>query len=341
MDKWRIFTLSNIPVYVSHAWLWFAGTIGVLTFGLTLYSKGFSTAFHDTALVLLTVASAYVIVISHEFGHALTSQYFNYKVSDITIWPMAGLASMADNFDGNPWHHFCITIAGPAVNFVFCWLLLPFVLLFPGNFYVDFLLTVNLMMLLFNLAPVYPMDGGRLLFVFIDLLNPTLDQRIVHYRTVVASAVLALLIAPFITAYHSATPAVLICLMGLFGGPIELSARLESASDDRLRMRKLKHYWDWAKQLTGNKDEQRAYVAGVILWNDLLDRLLDLLQEKGYDWDESYNIGMAFREFVQEIPEEDRLLLNSRFNTEDVKEVLWEVLEPIIERLYSNDSSSS
>lgn len=339
--KWRIFTLSNIPVYVSHAWLWFAGTIAALTFGGAWYLQGITTAVHDTSFILLTIVSAYVIVIAHEFGHALTSQHFNYKVSDITIWPMAGLASMSDSFDGNPWHHFCITAAGPAVNFVFCWLLLPFLWLFPGSQYVDFLLTVNMMMLLFNLAPVYPMDGGRLLFVFIDLLNPTLDQRIVHYRTVVASAVLAILMAPFITAYHSATPAILICLMGLFGGPIELSARLESESDSRLRKRTLKRYWQYAKEFTNNEEEQLSYVAGILMWNDLSDKLLDLLQEKGYDWDESYKIGMAFRDFVQEIPEEDRLLLNNRFNTEDVKEVLWEVLEPIIEKLYSNDSSSS
>jgi Zn-dependent protease len=121
--------------------------------------------------VLVTVLF-FVCVVLHELGHSLTAQRYGVVVPRILLLPIGGMAEMND-IPRRPSAEFLITIAGPAVNFLLVALLLPFswryalgietTVEFSGAELITQLLIANLIMGTFNLLPVYPMDGGRVL----------------------------------------------------------------------------------------------------------------------------------------------------------------------------------
>lgn len=120
----------------------------------------------------------FVCVVLHELGHALTARKFNIGTRQITLLPIGGVASLED-MPENPIEEFLVAIAGPAVNVVIAAILYLFVPLDsylnmdqemleqtmstinPGNF-LFFLFSANVMLVLFNLLPAFPMDGGRI-----------------------------------------------------------------------------------------------------------------------------------------------------------------------------------
>ena len=124
--------------------------------------------FWSTALLL----AFFTCVVLHELGHSLTARRFGVGVRRILLMPIGGMAEF-DAIPRQPGREFLITIAGPAVNFAIAGILwfaidssasLP-----PGDLPASltefgwFLLTWNIYMGLFNLVPVFPMDGGRIL----------------------------------------------------------------------------------------------------------------------------------------------------------------------------------
>jgi|SRR5262252_6002523 len=121
---------------------------------------------------LLFFLGLFLCVILHEYGHVLTAKYFNIPVDRITIYPIGGIASIQMGPD-EPKKEFFVTLMGPMVNVVLCGLFAMAVLMFTAlgwsqavtvafNFaYINFLLVV------FNMAPAYPMDGGRILRSFL------------------------------------------------------------------------------------------------------------------------------------------------------------------------------
>lgn len=125
----------------------------------------------------------FLCVVLHELGHSLTARAYGVKVPRILLLPIGGMAEM-DRIPRKPSAEFLITIAGPAVNFVIAALLLPVVW---GIFWspdpirefsaADTLATLfqwNIAMGIFNLLPVYPMDGGRILRSVLALWLPYL-----------------------------------------------------------------------------------------------------------------------------------------------------------------------
>jgi stage IV sporulation protein FB len=129
----------------------------------------------------------------HEFGHALTAQYFNSKVSNITLLPIGGVANL-QRMPDKPMQELLITVAGPLVNFVIALILLPLMLFlmtvefgrFPSDAsllwstmgepgltnLIAFLFGANLALGIFNLLPAFPMDGGRILRALLAMTMP-------------------------------------------------------------------------------------------------------------------------------------------------------------------------
>jgi Zn-dependent protease len=135
----------------------------------------------------------FTCVVLHELGHSFMARRFGVKVPRILLLPVGGMAEF-DSIPRKPRSEILIALAGPAVNFAIVGLLLLFVP-FPGSEYVrDYHLTastlpqflrqlwdywgsieldlrgaaqilviINLIMGCFNLIPVFPMDGGRVL----------------------------------------------------------------------------------------------------------------------------------------------------------------------------------
>lgn len=158
----------------------------VLIWGALNYGgdRGWQGAMYGTLIVLLIFA----IVLLHELGHSLAAMAFGIKVQDITLLPIGGLARL-ERMPSKPWQEFIVAAAGPFVNFVMALVLLPFILwlMWTGNsnlfhalslisyapsgwVLVQFLFLVNVSLLVFNLIPAFPMDGGRIFRALLAML---------------------------------------------------------------------------------------------------------------------------------------------------------------------------
>ncbi len=159
------------------------------TFWLLFVFVGFMVVSNEGSLAdvgwhFLFVFALFFCVILHEFGHALTARRFGVGTRSITLLPIGGLASLKEIPD-NPKQEFLIAVAGPLVNVVIALLLYPFVPLesyagqdpevlqeqlssINGGNFLFFLFFVNVALVLFNMLPAFPMDGGR---VFRALLS--------------------------------------------------------------------------------------------------------------------------------------------------------------------------
>ena len=112
-------------------------------------------------------------VLLHEFGHALAARRYGIRTPDITLLPIGGVARL-DRMPDLPSQEIVVAIAGPLVNVgiaLLLWLYLGFSTGIPhlgtlreaGASLPLKLLMVNISLVLFNLIPAFPMDGGRIL----------------------------------------------------------------------------------------------------------------------------------------------------------------------------------
>jgi Zn-dependent protease len=151
------------------------------------------------------VGGLFASVLLHELGHALTALRFGVGIISITMYPIGGIARLASQ--PNAWQELWITIMGPAVNLVIAAVLYVVLELnlVSGQWrdVVQFLMTGNVILLLFNLLPAFPMDGGRLLRAIISLNSNELTA------TRIASSV-------------GQAVAVMMAIFGLFSGHILL-----------------------------------------------------------------------------------------------------------------------
>lgn len=111
-----------------------------------------------------------VVVIGHELGHACMASVFNWKINQINILPFGGELD-TDNFGvSSLWEEFLVIISGPLINvFVAS-------LLFLGDgssgYYGKYFMQVNFAVLLANLLPIWPLDGGKLVNIALSFIYP-------------------------------------------------------------------------------------------------------------------------------------------------------------------------
>ncbi len=138
-------------------------------YGVVFYGAGGVPAM-VTGLSFILVL--FLCVLLHEYGHVLAAQQYGIRTPDITLLPIGGLARL-ERMPDKPMQEFVVALAGPAVNIVialglmvmgakFDWSLLNIGRPLSGNYLSD-LLRVNLMLVVFNMIPAFPMDGGRVL----------------------------------------------------------------------------------------------------------------------------------------------------------------------------------
>jgi Zn-dependent protease len=133
------------------------------------YSQGGITAALTSALALLAL---FACVVLHEFGHILMARRFGVRTPDVILLPIGGVARL-ERIPEEPRQELLIALAGPAVTLAIA-VILYAVLRLGGSPaqvrelseqqpFLAFLVTVNIYLLLFNLIPAFPMDGGRVL----------------------------------------------------------------------------------------------------------------------------------------------------------------------------------
>jgi stage IV sporulation protein FB len=122
---------------------------------------------------VLFICAVFACVVLHEFGHAMAARMYGIRTRDITLLPIGGLARL-ERFPEKPGQEIVVAAAGPAVNVVIAALL---ILIFgatidptavaevenPQIGFFERLAAVNIFLVLFNLIPAFPMDGGRVL----------------------------------------------------------------------------------------------------------------------------------------------------------------------------------
>ncbi len=115
-------------------------------------------------------------VLLHEFGHALAARHYGIHTEDITLLPIGGIARL-ERMPEEPAQELVVALAGPAVNVAIIlglgialgadslrWAYTSRLQDASGDLPMSlFLLAVNVKLLLFNLIPAFPMDGGRVL----------------------------------------------------------------------------------------------------------------------------------------------------------------------------------
>ncbi len=131
----------------------------------------------DTTTTLITIGfvlALFFCVVLHELGHSLTARRFGIETRKITLLPIGGVASL-ERIPEDPKQELLVAVAGPAVNVVIALVLYIFTpvrqinpddLIEGVNTWQGFLFSlfsVNLLLVLFNAIPAFPMDGGRIL----------------------------------------------------------------------------------------------------------------------------------------------------------------------------------
>jgi len=162
--SWKIGEYKGIGVYIHATFL-----LIIIWVAYSHWAAGQSLA--ATITGILFVLAIFACVVLHEFGHALTAQKYNIKTRDITLLPIGGVARL-ERMPDDPRQELYVALAGPAVNVViaaaiFIWLMVTSVMepitsltLTSGSF-LERLMYVNIFLVLFNMLPAFPMDGGR------------------------------------------------------------------------------------------------------------------------------------------------------------------------------------
>jgi Zn-dependent protease/CBS domain-containing protein len=168
----RIARVAGISIYVHITFLLLPLWVGFSQFSVR---QSWAEAGDSVAFVFVLFG----IVVLHELGHALTARRFGIRTRDITLLPIGGVARL-DKMPEDPKQELLVALAGPAVNVALAVLLFAIigagsqlsrifqVGLFEGDF-LPSLMWVNIALVVFNLIPAFPMDGGRVLRALLAL----------------------------------------------------------------------------------------------------------------------------------------------------------------------------
>jgi Zn-dependent protease/predicted transcriptional regulator len=239
--SWRIGRIAGIDVYV-HA------TFALLLLFVGWVAYGPRHNWGDVLYGIIFILCLFGIIVLHELGHALTARRFGIKTRDITLLPIGGVARL-EKMPEDPKQELLVALAGPAVNVVLALILLPIVLgfgLMPSTFE-EFifdqsflgrnllfqLLAVNVTLVLFNLLPAFPMDGGRvlraLLAMSMDYVQATRTAAMIGQMMAIGfgliglfvpGMILLLLVAVFVWAGAAAEAGAVQFKAGLSGIPV-------------------------------------------------------------------------------------------------------------------------
>jgi Zn-dependent protease len=111
-------------------------------------------------------------ILLHEFGHITMARRFGVRTPDVILLPIGGVARL-ERIPDEPKQELLIALAGPAVTAAIAAILYAIIRLSgddaglgdldPTRPFLSLLMNVNVYLLLFNLIPAFPMDGGRVL----------------------------------------------------------------------------------------------------------------------------------------------------------------------------------
>lgn len=129
----------------------------------------------------------------HELGHLLFLYIFKYKINKITIYPFGGVI----DFNNKPdflYRYFLISIGGLLFNFL--------LIVFGYLFDLKLLVNINILFVILNLIPIYPLDGSKILLSFLKMFFPYhFCKKIIYYLSIIFSFCVFVFILRIYRAY--------------------------------------------------------------------------------------------------------------------------------------------
>ncbi len=207
--SWRLARISGIDLRMHWTFLLILAWVG---FSHLASGAGVLGALYGIAFIL----ALFLCVVLHEFGHAMAARMYGIPTRDITLLPIGGVARL-ERMPKDPKQELVVAIAGPLVNVAIAAALLAVLALMEGfgrmsaapvaattgmGFLAN-LLWINIALVVFNMLPAFPMDGGR-------VLRAVLAMQMNHVR------------ATEIAARVGQVMAILFGIIGLFYNPFLL-----------------------------------------------------------------------------------------------------------------------
>lgn len=168
--SFRLITIAGIRIEVHVTFL-------LMVAALALFRRASNPIWFTITELLLV----FLCVLLHELGHALAARRYGIHTREIVLLPIGGLARL-ERMPEKPAQEIVVALAGPGVNLIILTALAAWIGARGESFELalqraeqglpEFLFAVNLAMLLFNLIPAFPMDGGRVLRAGLALAMP-------------------------------------------------------------------------------------------------------------------------------------------------------------------------
>jgi len=113
-----------------------------------------------------------VAVLFHEFAHAEVAEKLGYRLRKLNLNPYG--ASLIGDFEGvKSRDEILIALAGPLTNIALITISIALWWIFPSSYFItQYFVTANIFIAFFNLIPVFPLDGGRVLLAALSLKMP-------------------------------------------------------------------------------------------------------------------------------------------------------------------------
>ncbi len=318
----KIATVAGIPIRLHFTFLLFLLYIGV--------------AGHRIGLSVLYVLALFTCVVLHELGHSVVALKYKIPVSDITLYPIGGVARIEKRPTAR--QELAIAVAGPLVNVVIAaviWAGLGLEststliahlsasrLETGGRIFAERVLLANITLVLFNLIPAFPMDGGRVLRAVLAMNMPP-----VRATAIAAGVGQFIAIAAGLLAFLSHPPnwgLIFIAFFVYLGAGQEAFAYRQEALLEGVRVREAM-MTDVRTLLVGNTLKEAAAVLLDTSQHDFpvvhgdevqgiltRDGLLRGVAEAGPG---AYVAGVMQREFAVAHPDDDLALLLPRLQT--------------------------
>lgn len=192
--KFTLLTIRGIPVGVDWSWFFVLFLIIWLLSGFYRDVLGSSQdSVEPYALAVVSAFGFFASILLHELGHALVAKRNRINTSAITLWMFGGVASL-DRDPDSAGAEFRIAAAGPAVTLLICAACMAVGAAIDGTSFWEgarfeqnadistgvavlaWLANINLLILIFNLLPAFPLDGGRIVRAIAWRLTSSRDK---------------------------------------------------------------------------------------------------------------------------------------------------------------------
>ncbi len=231
--RWRLFRLAGIPIAIDLSWLLI---LALLTFTFAeSYPSLLRDVYHDRAVIqpnyiywimgLVSALAFFGCILLHELGHAIVGRSLGMPINGITLFLFGGVAELGEE-PKSASSEFLMAIAGPIVSVVLaitCGILawIGYTVGWPQDVVIilAYLALINTTVLVFNLIPAFPLDGGRVLRSILWGVTGRL-RRATHWASVLGQVFAWLFIAYGVLLFFSGpalwVSGVWMFLIGLF-----------------------------------------------------------------------------------------------------------------------------